>query len=130
MRKYMKKLIVCMIALLPISCMKVDLEKTEFYSKITVNETNSSYISYKNELKAYDDKEGNIKSALNARTVINGAEMFCDLTGKLYIIKSEYNVGTVAIEQKGLSCKFEVIEEITKTHPTGNSDDVKTIIHH
>ena len=122
----MKKLLICALSLIPVSCMKVDLEQTFIYSKITVNETNSSYVSNKYKLGTYDDKMEYINRILNARTVYNGGEMLCDLTGKLYMIKSEYKVGTVAIKQDGLTCKFEVVEETIQTH---NPSDVKTKIY-
>lgn len=51
----MKKLLICALALIPVSCMKVDLEQTFIYSKITVNETNSSYVSNKYKLGTYDE---------------------------------------------------------------------------
>ena len=35
----MKKLLICALSLIPVSCMKVDSEQTFIYSKITVNET-------------------------------------------------------------------------------------------
>lgn len=122
----MKKLLICVLSLIPVSCMKVDLEQTYIYSKITVNETNSSYVSNKYKLGSYDDKMEYINRILNARTVYNGSEMLCDLTGKLYMIKSEYKVGTVAIKQEGLTCRFEVVEEYVKTH---NPSDVKIKIY-
>ncbi len=122
----MKKLLICALSLIPVSCMKVDLEQTFIYSKITVNETNSSYVSNKYKLGTYDDKMENINRILNARTVYNGSEMLCDLTGKLYMIKSEYKVGTVAIKQDGLTCRFEVVEENVKTH---NPSDIKIKIY-
>lgn len=122
----MKKLLICALSLILVSCMKVDLEQTFIYSKITVNETNSSYVSNKYKLGSYDDKMEYINRILNARTVYNGSEMLCDLTGKLYMIKSEYKVGTVAIKQDGLICRFEVVEENVKTH---NPSDIKIKIY-
>lgn len=122
----MKKLLICALSFIPVSCMKVDLEQTFIYTKITVNETNSSYIGDKHKIKSFDDKNDAINVLLNARTVYNGGEMLCDLTGKLYMIKSEYKVGTVAIKQDGLTCKFEVVEETIQTH---NPSDVKTKIY-
>ncbi len=79
----MKKLLICALSLIPVSCMKVDLEQTFIYSKITVNETNSSYVSNKYKLGSYDDKMEYINRILNARTVYNGSEMLCDLTGEI-----------------------------------------------
>lgn len=59
---------------------------------------------------------------MDTRTIGGDSKVLCDMTGKLYMVESEYKSGSVSILQEGLTCKFYIEELYRMKYANGEVD--------